>query len=121
MERSHVLVYVVDLSADAPWEELGILREELEKYQPGMSEKGCIVVANKADLLASNDDLAEVARARAKLQELENYVKKKMLLQDGRRLDVIATAAKFSQNLTKVVALMQQYVQEARDRMDNGP
>ena len=121
MERSHVLVYVVDLSADAPWEELGILREELEKYQPGMSEKGCIVVANKADLLASDDDPAEVARARAKLQELENYVKTKMVLQDGRHLDVIATAAKFSQNLTKVVALMQQYVQEARDRMDNGP
>jgi GTP-binding protein len=120
MERSHVLVYVVDLSADAPWAELGVLREELEKYQPGMSEKGCIVVANKADLLASDGDPAEVEKAKTKLGELENYVKTKMVLQNGRRLDVIATAAKFSQNLNKVVALMQTYVQEARDRMDNG-
>jgi len=115
-----VLVYVVDLSADAPWEELGILREELEKYQPGMSDKGCIVVANKADLLASDGDPVEIEKAKAKLKELENYVKTKMVLQDGRRLDVIAAAAKFSQNLTKVVALMQKYVQEARDRMDSG-
>ena len=120
MERSHVLVYVVDLSAEAPWEELSILREELEKYQSGMSEKGFIVVANKADLLASDGDPAEIEKAKAKLKELENYVKTKMILQDGRRLDVIATAAKFSQNLTKVVALMQKYVQEARDRMNNG-
>jgi GTPase len=120
MERSHVLVYVVDLSADAPWEELGILREELEKYQPGMSEKGCIVVANKADLLASDGDPVEIAKAKAKLKELENYVKTKMVLSDGRQLDVIATAAKFSQNLTNVVTLMQKYVQEARDRMDSG-
>ena len=120
MERSHVLVYVVDLSADSPWEELGILREELEKYQPGMSDKGCIVIANKADLLASDGDPVEIEKAKAKLKELENYVETKMVLQDGRRLDVIATAAKFSQNLTKVVALMQKYVQEARDRMDSG-
>ena len=120
MERSHVLVYVVDLSGDAPWAELGVLREELEKYQPGMSEKGCIVVANKADLLASDGNPAEIEKAKTKLKELENYVKTKMVLQNGRRLDVIATAAKFSQNLTKVVALMQAYVQEARDRMANG-
>jgi len=118
MERSHVLVYVVDLSAEAPWEELGILREELEKYQPGMSEKGCIVVANKADLLASDGNPVEIAKAKAKLKELENYANTKMVLQDGRRLEVIAIAAKFSQNLAKVVALMQKYVQEARDRMD---
>ena len=119
MERSPVLVYVVDLSADAPWVELGVLREELEKYQPGMSEKGCIVVANKADLLASDGDPVEIEKAKTKLKELENYVNTKMVLQDGRRLDVIATAAKFSQNLTKVVTLMQAHVQEARDRMDN--
>jgi GTP-binding protein len=120
MERSYVLVYVVDLSADAPWEELGVLREELEKYQPGMSQKGCIVVANKADLLASDGDPVEIEKAKAKLKELENYVNTEMVLQAGRRLDVIATAAKFGQNLTKVVALMQKYVQEARDRMNSG-
>jgi len=51
-----MLVYVVDLSADAPWTEPAVLCEELEKYQLGMSEKGRIVVANKADLLASKNN-----------------------------------------------------------------
>lgn len=120
MERSHVLVYVVDLSAEAPWEELGVLREELDKYQSGMSEKGCIVVANKADLLAEDGDPVEIAKAKAKLKELEDYVKTKMVLQDGRHLDVVATSAKFSQNLTRVVGLMQKYVQASRNRMVNG-
>ncbi|EDR10369.1 uncharacterized protein LACBIDRAFT_147915, partial [Laccaria bicolor S238N-H82] len=52
MERSLALVYVVDLSAPNPWDELRVLFEELEKYQPGMSSKARMVVANKADLLA---------------------------------------------------------------------
>ena len=45
-------------------------------------------------------------------------VRQKML-HDGRWLDAIASAAKFSQKLVKVVAMMQAYVQETRDHMDN--
>ena len=41
------------------------------------------------------------------------------MLHDGRWLDAIASAAKFSQKLVKVVAMMQAYVQETRDYMDN--
>ena len=37
VERSAGLVYVVDASAEAPWEELNVLRSELEAYQPGLS------------------------------------------------------------------------------------
>ncbi|CAK5268504.1 unnamed protein product [Mycena citricolor] len=40
MERSLALAYIVDLSGPAPWDELLVLRDELEKYQPGMSRKG---------------------------------------------------------------------------------
>jgi len=53
MERSHALVYVVDLSGPAPWDELRMLREELEKYKVGLSRRARMVVANKADLLAA--------------------------------------------------------------------
>ena len=67
MERARALVYVIDLSAENPWEELGILRDELEKYQPGMSSKARIVVANKADLLAGDGDPSDVEKARGKL------------------------------------------------------
>ncbi|KAF8153180.1 GTPase [Crassisporium funariophilum] len=121
MERSLALVYVVDLSAEAPWDELRVLREELESYQPGMSEKACIVIANKADLLGGDGDPVEVDKAREKLKRLEEYVEAEMVLADGRQLDVVATAAKYSQNLNKVVALMQMYVQEAREDMEDEP
>ncbi|KAI6161878.1 hypothetical protein EDD17DRAFT_1874348 [Pisolithus thermaeus] len=51
LERSHALVYAVDLAGEAPWDELRALRDEVEVYLPGMSDKAQLVVANKADLL----------------------------------------------------------------------
>ncbi|KIJ16465.1 hypothetical protein PAXINDRAFT_75625 [Paxillus involutus ATCC 200175] len=122
IERSHALVYVVDLSGPAPWEELSVLRGELEKYQPGMSDKAQLVIANKADLLAGDSEAQAVAEAKEKLAKLEHYVRTEMALGDGtdgsamRMIDVVPISAKFSQNLKKVVGLMQTYVEEARDR-----
>ena len=116
MERARALVYVVDLSAEEPWDELGVLRDELEKYQPGMSSKARIVIANKADLLAGDGDPVEVEDAKEKLRKLEDYVRTSMVTESGRQLDVIPTSAKFSQNLAKVVALMQKYVVEERKK-----
>ncbi|KAJ7364047.1 GTPase [Mycena albidolilacea] len=117
MERSLALAYIVDLSAPAPWEELLVLREELEKYQPGMSRKARIVIANKADLLGGDGDDAAVIEAKEKLRRLEEFVAERLLSGDGRKLDVVPVSAKFSQNLTRVVGLMRTYVQEARDQL----
>lgn len=109
IERSHALAYVVDLAGPAPWDELQILREELDKYQPGMSAKARLVVANKADLL--DGDTCAVDAARDKLRRLEAYVQREM----GHRMDVVPVSAKFGQNLKRVVGLMQGYVREARE------
>ncbi|KAG0706577.1 hypothetical protein DFH29DRAFT_995706 [Suillus ampliporus] len=117
MERSLALVYVVDLSRPEPWVELRDLKDELEKYLPGMSDKAHMVIANKADLLGGDGDQEAVEEAREKLRRLEEYVKMEMVVKtaDGERiLDVIPTSAKLSQNLKKVVGLMQKYVQQAR-------
>lgn len=108
MERSLALVYVVDLSAEAPWDELQILRDELEKYKSGMSSRARMVIANKADLFDSTDSEA-VERARDKLTKLEGFVQEHM---DG--LDVVPVSGKYSQNLKKVTRLLQHYVKEAR-------
>ncbi|KAJ7494747.1 GTPase, partial [Mycena galericulata] len=121
MERSLALAYIVDLSAPAPWDELLVLREELEKYQHGMSRKARIVIANKADLLGGDGDAAAVADAKAKLQRLEEFVAARMVSGEGLRLDVVPVSAKFSQNLTRVVGLMRTYVQDARDRLVEQP
>lgn len=115
MERSLALAYVVDLSGPSPWDELRILHDELEAYQPGMSSKARIVIANKADLLGGHGDPAEIIEAKAKLHRLEEYVKAEMAPdRDSRSLDVVATSAKFGQNLAKVVDLMRTYVEQAR-------
>jgi GTP-binding protein len=119
MERSLALVYVVDLSGPSPWDELQILRDELEMYQPGMSSKARMVIANKADLLGGDGDLVGIKRAKAKLRRLEEYVKAEMTpvgQGDSRTLDVVATSAKFSQNLPKVVSLMRTYVEQAMEQ-----
>lgn len=118
IERSHALVYVVDLSGPAPWDDLGILREELDKYQPGMSDKARLVIANKADLLASDGEAHAVTEAREKLRRLEAYVETEMAVsRDGtrRQMDVVPISAKFGQNLKRAVELMQRYVKEARE------
>ncbi|KAI9056432.1 GTPase [Trametes sanguinea] len=130
MERSHALVYVVDLSAPEPWDELRVLREELEQYKPGMSAKARMVIANKADLLAGSGpdgthSEEEIAEARAKLRRLEEFVAAEMSVPvldvdgavvQGPPLDVVPISAKYSMNLKKVVRLMRAYVEEAREK-----
>lgn len=124
MERSLALVYVVDLSGPAPWEELRDLQEELEKYKAGMSTKARMVIANKADLLGGDGDAEAVLEAKAKLQRLEEYVSKHMRSawtggELGRPLKVVPVSAKYGQNLKKVVGLMKEYVSEVRSGVDN--
>ncbi|KAI6035780.1 GTPase [Pisolithus marmoratus] len=135
LERSHALVYVVDLAGDAPWDELRALRDELEAYLPGMSDKARLVVANKADLLVPEGgegryDEEAVENAKAKLRRLEEFVKTEMVILEGggttgdvdevgmrrsrRTMDVIPVSAKYGQNLKKVVLSMKGYVEEAR-------
>ncbi|ETW77344.1 hypothetical protein HETIRDRAFT_152061 [Heterobasidion irregulare TC 32-1] len=113
MERSLALVYVVDFSDPAPWDEIRVLREELEKYKPGMSNKARMVIANKADLFGASGDAAEVEAARQKLSQLEDFVKRELSV-DGRTLDVVPVSGKYSQNLGKIAHLMQRYVEAAR-------
>ncbi|KAF7969088.1 hypothetical protein HWV62_28336 [Athelia sp. TMB] len=124
MERSLALVYVVDLSGPAPWEELRDLQEELEKYKAGMSTKARMVIANKADLLGGDGDAEAVLEAKAKLQRLEEYVSKHMRSawtggELGRPLKVVPVSAKYGQNLKKVVGLMKEYISEVRSGVDN--
>jgi GTP-binding protein len=113
MERSHALVYVVDLSGPAPWDELRMLQEELEKYKCRMSKRARMVIANKADLLASDGDPEGVRLAHAKLARLEEFVREEVD-QDGRALDVVPTSGKYCQNLRSVVRKLRTYVEEAR-------
>ncbi|KAI9458708.1 hypothetical protein F5148DRAFT_1287340 [Russula earlei] len=58
------LVYAVDLSGPAPWNELRMLREELDKYERGKSRSARMVIATKADRLPSDGDPEDVCPVR---------------------------------------------------------
>lgn len=116
VERAPVLVYIVDLSAPAPWTDLQTVRDELEAYKPGLSAKARLVVANKADALQSETE-EEVEQAQAKLARLTAAVHAMWAAGPnvaGRVLDVVPASAKYTQNMTKVVKLLGSYVEEAR-------
>lgn len=51
VERTRILLYVIDASSRDPWNEYRILREELDHYKKGLSARGSLVVFNKIDLL----------------------------------------------------------------------
>ena len=50
VERTRVLVHVVDMSSADPERDFGIIRDELEARDPRLLEKTTLVAANKMDL-----------------------------------------------------------------------
>ena len=61
IERTHVLVFVLDMGGGdgrLPWEDLRHLQDELELYIKGLSKRPALIVANKMDLPASEENLA---------------------------------------------------------------
>lgn len=65
VERTRVLVHVVDLSGSEgrdPLEDLAVIRGELERYAPQLNEKPMVIVANKVDLMSDDDRDAVLAR-----------------------------------------------------------
>lgn len=65
VERTRVLVHVVDLSGSEgrdPLEDLAVIRGELERYAPQLNEKPMVIVANKVDLMSDDDRDAALAQ-----------------------------------------------------------
>lgn len=65
VERTRVLVHVVDLSGSEgrdSLEDLAVIRGELERYAPQLNEKPMVIVANKVDLMSDDDRDAALAR-----------------------------------------------------------
>jgi GTP-binding protein len=63
IERSKILVYVIDLSSDDPVSDLKTLQNELEEYSSGLSARPSIVVGNKSDLSVSRDNYQKLIKA----------------------------------------------------------
>jgi GTPase len=60
LERSKVLVYLLDGSSEYPAGDFQVLREELEAYDPGFLKKPAVVVINKVDLPDVEEKLKDI-------------------------------------------------------------
>uniref|UniRef100_A0A3B3BMH6 Mitochondrial ribosome-associated GTPase 2 n=1 Tax=Oryzias melastigma TaxID=30732 RepID=A0A3B3BMH6_ORYME len=69
IERCRFLLFVLDLSAPEPWTQLQHLCYELDRYDPGLSQRPQAVIANKMDL----------PEAREKLEILRNTVNQRVI------------------------------------------
>lgn len=60
LERSHVLVYMIDMAGTdnrKPWDDYEVLHREIAEYSADMAARPCIVVANKLDRAAARKNL----------------------------------------------------------------
>jgi GTP-binding protein len=64
VERTRVLVHVVDVAAPNPERDFAIIREELEARDPALLSKTTLVVANKIDLPEGAANLKAFEKAR---------------------------------------------------------
>ncbi|OCF39665.1 GTPase [Kwoniella heveanensis CBS 569] len=65
IERSPVLVYVLDLTRPDPSSDLNVLKNELEEYKEGLSGRAGIVVLNKADQVDEDEGRKKIDRLKA--------------------------------------------------------
>ena len=62
IERTKLLLYVIDMAGvdgRTPLEDYKILKNELEQYMEGLSERAMLIVANKMDLPESRENFEE--------------------------------------------------------------
>ncbi|RUP45172.1 obg family GTPase CgtA [Jimgerdemannia flammicorona] len=104
VERSKVLVYVVDVAAERPWEHFRTLRGELEAYREGLTARPSLVVANKADV---------TDQAKANLGEFEMRVRE-TFGEEGEEVVVVPVSAKYRKNIVKVTTLLRQMVEKVK-------
>ncbi|KAM4737295.1 mitochondrial ribosome-associated GTPase 2 [Anableps anableps] len=69
IERCRFLLFILDLSAPEPWTQLQHLCYELDQYEPGLSLRPQVIVANKIDL----------PEAREKLETLKSHVTQRVI------------------------------------------
>ena len=65
LERSKVLVYVIDMAGTdnrEPWRDYEVLKKEIEEYSVELAERPSVVVANKMDSDAAKENLQRFVR-----------------------------------------------------------
>jgi GTP-binding protein len=91
VERTRVLLHVVDLAADDPDRDFQTIREELRLHDPALLEKTQVVVANKLDLAAARKRFPDFLQGR----EREGLEVAEVSAREGEGIvELIATVAR---------------------------
>jgi GTP-binding protein len=98
VERTRVLVHVVDVAAANPERDFEIIRDELEARDPRLLDKTTLVVANKLDLPGAEDRLDPFVRDRQR---------------DG--LEVVAVSARDGVGITELLAALARLLPDAAE------
>ncbi|KAI9143062.1 P-loop containing nucleoside triphosphate hydrolase protein [Paraphysoderma sedebokerense] len=120
VERSKILIYVVDISKENPCSDLETLLTELELYREGLTNRPTLVVANKADV---------VPIAKANLEELKRWIDedgyRKVLEKldrhgdiesDGKttKWSVVPVSAKYQGNVQEMMRILRGMVEDCK-------
>ncbi|UXI19125.1 cytochrome B5 [Sarcoptes scabiei] len=98
IDRCVCLFYVIDISQQEPYEQFSVLVDELNQYNPNLSQRPIAIILNKID--SEKSDL-KLERFRLKLQQ-----------NNLQHLKVIAVSGKFGINLKELLL----YFRELYDR-----
>lgn len=102
IERCLLHVYTLDLGRQDPADDLRVLREEMEEWQEGLSERDAVIVLNKGD-----DVDEQVGRER--VDAVEKAVKAQ-----GLGWQVVTVSAKFGLGLGKLVDVLADKMEDKR-------
>ncbi|KAI9486502.1 MAG: obg family GTPase CgtA [Benjaminiella poitrasii] len=97
VERSKILVYVIDVSGPNPFKDLKVLQHELEAYRSGLTKRQSLVVANKADMAGTAKD---------NLTLLQSQV--------SDTIPIIPISAKYEKNIVKLTSILRKQVENIR-------
>lgn len=112
IERCLALYYVVDVSssAEAPWNDVRLVFDELEKYREGLSKKVQGIIANKCDALDVDAGSYEAKNKLLRLRKEVNNI-------HGRPVPVWNVSAKHRLGVERVARAMDKAVKVERERL----
>ncbi|KAI8928563.1 hypothetical protein BC831DRAFT_447748, partial [Entophlyctis helioformis] len=93
IERTKLLVYVIDLAGEAPWSDLEILQGELEAFQEGLTDRPSLIAANKADVAGISQQNFEILKTRT-------------------RIPIVPISAKHEKNVRALTTIMRKMVEQ---------
>ena len=106
IERSKVFAFVLDMGHQNerdPWQDLTFLKEELNHYEPGLSSRPSIILANKMDDEIANERL-KTLRSKTDLEICPISATKNLNIQNSlNRLRELVTYLDPSKNMTDAV------------------